>query len=281
MTLGVHRANGPLGHWTIVEARHARLAGVVERMWHFRGRTALPRERVMPNGLLELIVHLGPRYGIVERHRIERCAALSLSGLQTRAVIVAAPDAPGAVLGIQLTPAGAYAVLGTPLHELTGRDVDLEALLGSMASELEERCYESGSAEACLDTAARWVLARLKRARSTDAAIEWVAARIRDRHGNVPIEALRERTGMTKTRLATAFREQIGVTPKVYARIARFKRAITCLHEKPRSLSALAADAGYYDQPHFTAEFRQFSGLTPGEFLAAIHYETGVNVAEP
>jgi len=45
-------------------------------------------------------------------------------------------------------------------------------------------------------------------------------------------------------------------------------------------MSALALESGYYDQPHFSAEFRELSGLTPGEFLVAVKYETGNNIAE-
>ena len=42
----------------------------------------------------------------------------------------------------------------------------------------------------------------------------------------------------------------------------------------------MALDAGYYDQPHLTAEFRELSGLTPAAFAASLGYETGVNLPE-
>ncbi len=49
-----HRVDGELGCWTAVEWRPVHLRGVVERLWHFTGRTAHPRERVLPTGLLQL-----------------------------------------------------------------------------------------------------------------------------------------------------------------------------------------------------------------------------------
>jgi methylphosphotriester-DNA--protein-cysteine methyltransferase len=91
---------------------------------------------------------------------------------------------------------------------------------------------------------------------------------------------LREQAGQSKTRLATVFREQIGVPAKVYARIHRFRRLLTRLNEGAGPLADLAVDAGYYDQPHMNAEFRELSGFSPREFLAAVRYAGSTSIAE-
>ena len=49
-----HRVDGELGCWTAVEWRPPHLRDAVDRLWHFTGRTAHPRERVLPTGLLQL-----------------------------------------------------------------------------------------------------------------------------------------------------------------------------------------------------------------------------------
>ncbi len=69
------------------------------------------------------------------------------------------------------------------------------------------------------------------------------------------------------------------MTAKTYARIHRFHHAAARLRAG-RSPIDVALDAGYYDQPHLTAEFRELSGLTPAAFAASLGYETGVNVPE-
>ncbi len=66
----------------------------------------------------------------------------------------------------------------------------------------------------------------------------------------------------------TAFRDQIGVAPKLYARIVRFSRAAGMLEAGSGPLTDVALAAGYYDQPHMNTEFRALSGLTPREFAA-------------
>jgi AraC-like DNA-binding protein len=60
------------------------------------------------------------------------------------------------------------------------------------------------------------------------------------------------------------FREQIGVSPKVYARILRFQRAVQKMHAGADIRWAeLALACGYYDQAHFANDFRDFSGISP------------------
>src|SRR6187455_623407 len=186
-----HRVDGELGCWTAVEWRPVHLRDAVERFWHFTGRTAHPRERVLPTGLLQLVVHLDARYGVVREGGVERCPALVLSGQQTRPVVIEAPSCPSTVLGIELTPAGAWRLLRRPLHELGGQDVDLCDLVGAEAARLADRCHATASdARACLSAAAAWIETRLGRAPAVDPPIAWIADRIRRRRGNVVIGAL-------------------------------------------------------------------------------------------
>jgi methylphosphotriester-DNA--protein-cysteine methyltransferase len=275
-----HRIDGDLGCWTAVEWRPVRLRGAVERLWHFTGRTAHPRERVLPSGLLQLVVHLGDRYGIVRDDGIARCPPLVMSGQQTRPFVIQAPEAACTVIGIEFTPEGAYRLLRRPLHDLTGQDVDLGDLVGRDAAALADRCDAvAADPRRCLAAAAAWIEARLGPPDVADPAIDWIAGRIRRQRGNVAIGALRDAAGLTAARLAAGFRAQVGVTAKVYARLQRFHHAAARLRAGGSPI-AVALDAGYYDQPHLTAEFRELSGLTPAAFAASLGYETGVNVPE-
>jgi methylphosphotriester-DNA--protein-cysteine methyltransferase len=257
----------------------------VERLWHFTGRTAHPRERVLPTGLLQLVVHLDEAYGVVREDGLARCPPLVMSGQQTRPFVIQAPETACTVLGIEFTPEGAYRLLRRPLHELAGQDVELGDLVGRDAAGLADRCAAAAhDARACLGAAAAWIEARLRAADSRDSAaldpaVAWVASRIRRERGNVAIGALRDRTGLSAARLAAGFRAQVGVTAKAYARIQRFRHAAVRLRAGGSPVD-VALEAGYYDQPHLTAEFRELSGLTPAAFASTPSYETGVNVPE-
>src|SRR5262249_40666351 len=125
------------------------------------------------------------------------------------------------------------------------------------------------SVEARFRSAATWVAERVADARPGDPAIAWAAAEIEAAGGDVSIAGLRAQTGLSKTRLAAAFREQIGVPPQRYARLVRFRRALAMVEGGNGSLADVALSAGYYDQPHFNADFRELTGLAPRELIAS------------
>jgi len=268
------------GAWSYILARPAHLSGLVDHIWLFDGTMTCLRERTFPNGLLEIIVHLGPRYNLVEPGGPRLCPTTCLTGLQLRHLVVEAPAVRTKVLGIRLTPAGAYAVLARPMHELASLTVDLEALAGQEADELAARCHQAADGEGCIAAAAAWIESRLARSCRLDPAIAWMLDEIWQRRGAVSIRRLQEQSGWSKTRLVSTFSVQVGVSPKQYARVMRFSRALRLIHAASGSLSDVAADAGYYDQPHMNGEFKELSGFTPGEFLSSHRFPNSVSVAE-
>jgi len=267
----------PLGSWTYSEWRPPHLAGLpsglVDVIWYFKGPTSSARKRVLPNGMVEMLVNFGEPYRTISGTGPELLKKAWLAGLQSGPMVSAQPPRQD-VMGVRLCPAGAYALLDRPVWEISELVVDLEDLVGRAADELSERCYDAPSVEERLRRAADWVSGRVMKARGVDPAIAWAAGRIERSGGAVSIAELRQQTGLSKTRLAEAFRDQIGFAPKLYARVVRFHRAAALLQKGGEPLVEVALAAGYYDQPHMNAEFRELSGLSPTEFLAA-RYPTG------
>ena len=64
------------------------------------------------------------------------------------------------------------------------------------------------------------------------------------------------------------FRKAVKRYEKRLARITRFLNACHLLREGDcEELAQVACHSGYYDQSHFTHDFRSLAGMTPGEFL--------------
>jgi AraC-like DNA-binding protein len=72
--------------------------------------------------------------------------------------------------------------------------------------------------------------------------------------------------GVTPRHLRRTFAEQIGVGPKEFARMVRLHAAIRA-GATFSDWAQIAAEAGYYDQSHLIADFRDLVGLTPRAFF--------------
>jgi AraC-like DNA-binding protein len=268
-----------LGRWSYAEWRPTHLAHLVDLFWHARGRSTFARKRIFPNGRVELLVNLGEPIRLVEGvgAQVLRCGWLS--GMHSRPVVIECSST-WDTLGVRLRPAGAYALLGRPIADLSGFTFDLGDVIGRAAAELAEHCFEARTIEERFRRAAEWIGARTRRAPAGEAAVAWTAGRIERSFGTAPIGALLEETGLSRTRLSASFRDQVGLSPKRYARIFRFQRLLSLLHAGGASLATAALDTGYYDQPHMTAEFRELTGMAPRAFLAAARYTHTLSVAE-
>ena len=280
MRLRTLHHDDPLGRWVYHEWKPPLLAGLVDRVWYSAGAAALPRKRIFPNGMLELIVTLGEPMRLVEGRGVDRFVAGTLSGLHSGPLTIEM-GATQETLGLRLRPAGAYALLARPLDAVSDLTLNLDDLVGRVARELADRVRDATSVAERFRLVHDWVRARVARARPLQSAVAWSAAQLERDAGAVPIAALRAETGFSKARLVAAFREQIGFSPKRYARILRFRRALTLLHEGTQPAVDVALAAGYYDQPHMVADFRAMAGMTPRQFLAARRYAQTLSTAHP
>jgi AraC-like DNA-binding protein len=170
-------------------------------------------------------------------------------------------------LQVSLTPLGGYALLGVPMDALAGRTVDAAAILGardSLADQLAE-LSDWPARFALLDDVLR---GRLGRARSPSSEVSWAWDQLTRGHGRVPVAELTRELGWSRRRIASRFREEIGLPPKRAARLLRFERARALLDAHRRaSLAEVALASGFYDQSHLTSEFRRITGVTPTTYL--------------
>jgi AraC-like DNA-binding protein len=170
---------------------------------------------------------------------------------------------------VHLTPLGAHALFGLPMHELTNRVVELDQLLGKRAHELVERMWERPGWQQRFEFLDSAIAARAAQAREHSPGVAWAWQRLRATHGRVRVRALADELGWSHRRLIARFREQVGMPPKTVGRLLRFDRVAHLLLdvESPR-LAEVAYECGYYDQAHLNRDFRDFAGTTPGDYLA-------------
>jgi AraC-like DNA-binding protein len=170
----------------------------------------------------------------------------------------------GEQVGLQLdiSPLTARGLLAVPMDELFNRTVALEDVLPG-ARELTERVAQAP------DWAARRAVVGAFLARREPPPVAPEVRHAHNRlvagHGAVRVEALAAETGWSRRHLGERFRRDVGMTPKAFARLLRFQRAVGLLRAG-ESLAGAAYVCGYADQPHMNREFRAFLGTPPGAF---------------
>lgn len=228
----------------------------------------------LPDGRTDLVFRV-----LEERRRGD----LAVAGPRTRALFKSTSGVARAVI-LQLKPGWAAQLFGVAASALADRTVLLEELWGPAAAELCAELLAAPSPAAAVERIARALARRLDEhgARGEPAAARLARRAVRLLEAEEPrVERVAATLGVTARHLRRAFTESVGIAPKDYARSVRLQRAVRLAATAAPSAhdwARIASAAGYYDQSHLIAEFRDLVGLTPGAFAAQ---RTRAVLAEP
>jgi AraC-like DNA-binding protein len=233
---------------------------------------------VLPDGRMDLLLTRDARGGAV---------VAEVLGTKTRALVV--EDATPCEKMLVSFRAGVVPwLLGVSARELRDRGIALGEIDVSWARALAARVAETpalrlrDAVEPVLAAAA----ARAEERRGDQARWRALAAAVREIAaglGPVRVADVARRIGFGERRLERLFDELVGVGPKAFARIVRFRGAVRRLGAGAR-LAEAAAASGYSDQAHMTREFRALCGRTPAELAlgaARDHEEAAFRLAAP
>jgi AraC-like DNA-binding protein len=166
--------------------------------------------------------------------------------------------------GVRFRPGWAAAIIGMPLAPLTDQRVEI-GTLQTLANQIAE-AKDDRAREALLRA---WTERRATPDKRVIAAIDVITRS----GGRASIDDVAATGCATRQHLARLFAHHVGVSPKVFARVTRFRRALRL--GRTRSGSELAAELGYFDQSHLIDEFREFAGTTPVPFFLSASAERG------
>lgn len=171
----------------------------------------------------------------------------------------------------RLRPGTYETALGVSATELREAPVPLEALWGvAHTQRLREQLAEvadAHAASALLDAA---VSARASRQKTVGVTPAFLHAAL-ERLQVAPVGQVARELGVSERHLRRVLHEALGLSPKTYTRLKRFASAVRAAQsDDDANWSAIAADAGYYDQAHLIADFHAIAGNTPRALLAEL-----------
>ena len=181
----------------------------------------------------------------------------------------AATEHAGRQHGVQvdLTPLGAFRLLGVPPPEVAGAVVPLDDLWGRSGAWLVDQLASAPDWPRRFALLDEVLLARAADGPDVHPAVSWAWRQLEGSCGAVPVGLLAEEIGWSRRHFVDRFRRHVGLAPKPTARVLRFARAHALLTGHRRPVGEVAARCGYADQSHLVRECHRLAGCTPSELL--------------
>lgn len=225
-------------------------------------------QRIIPSGLPELILYLDHKpMACTENRSLED--NFLLNGQQNDFYDIFITDNLS-IFSVLFTPQGISQFFSLPLNELQNNSIPLKYINKDLYAELTFKLSNKNPFSTkvnLVEEALCKLLHKNKRAfefRRITAVVE----QIRTTKGTVDIETLASNTCLSRKQFERIFAEYIGISPKQYLKTIRLQATIyfKSRHENI-SLTELAYENGYYDQAHFSNDFKTMTGLTPKQFF--------------
>ncbi len=244
------------------------LASLIKLLWVFESRSNDPiPETIVADGFPELIIHFGSPFAEVDpTGQFLKQPAAVVCGQLTKPLVLHSSLNAG-MIGIRFQPSGMAPFLSTPMQVLTDSRVSAENLFVDIDQLVEEIMVSSNDAQrvaACY----RFLIRSINFDRE-NISVRRALERIILARGNISVQSLASLMGMSRRSLELAFQKEVGISPKMYCRITRFRHLFdTVSNGPPVNWVQIALDSGFFDQSHLIRDFRRFAGDSPTSFLA-------------
>lgn len=190
-----------------------------------------------------------------------------VSGQRTQPIVIELESRCFTMVGVRFRPGGLPALLGAPADGLGDDVVDLREFWRSAAREVHGRLAEANGVDERFDVLERELRRRIVPHRRPRDGLTELASRVLTEPGRFSIARVERQLDVSYRHLGRLFSAQVGMSPKAFQRVARFRSLLRALVgvERP-DWASLAVEVGYSDQPHLCREFRAFTGMTPSRF---------------
>jgi len=241
-------------------------------IWFVDGDLPSVRERVLPNGVVELILNLGDPHRVLPNERPDEYLQFRrawIAGLQSKPLCIA-NEGNSHLIGIRFRPGGAYPFLGAPLGEVTNSVIEHEGRMAADVLEIREQVAGAADDTERLRYVEAVLMRRLLNCQRADGRVVRAIRLIGNEPPGTTIAQIASGLGISHKHLIDLFDREVGVGPKLLARILRFNKVVRSLDEShPPFWADVAHTYGYVDQAHLSNEFRALAGVTPTAYWRA------------
>lgn len=227
------------------------------------GNRSIHRQKIVPDGYPEIIIHYGDPYRINLEGTWQRQERQLLAGQIRKHFFLENTGASG-ILGIKLQPTATRYFCDIDMQTITGRVVSMPRAISQLLSSL--RLNEGVKASEIFNELDQRLSEYINQLKIGSIEADKAIALIIARKGNIDIAELLELTGTGQRKLERQFQRHVGLSPKFYSRIVRLGHIFELMQQGDKTWSDLVYDSGFYDQSHFIKNFKEFTGEDPSAY---------------
>src|SRR5687768_3604159 len=160
-----------------------------------------------------------------------------------------------------------HRLIGLPISDLKQSYHDAELFFGTEVREVTEQLALAPDYLSMVPIIEKFLLAKFRKLQMSDSVDDIAELLLGDPSG-FSLDAIAKEACLSTKQFYRKFVERIGISPKFYSRIARFNHAYySKINHPDSSWSSIAQTYFYTDYHHLEKEFKEFTGLTPNEWL--------------
>lgn len=160
-------------------------------------------------------------------------------------------------------------LFGVSAQEMTDNPLDLNLLPASVRSDLQEQLLNASSTGEMIALLDNYIFSLTTKIKTDVRIIKYAVEKIAGAPAKKNLVEVQQDLHMTSRTFQRLFEKNIGIIPTQYRRISQFDTAFQQLRKLQfRNLTDLSLSNGYSDQSHFIRAFKEFTAITPKEYLA-------------
>lgn len=226
-------------------------------------------DTLLPNGYTEIVFNLGNAiWHSMSNGKFSVNPPIELVGQMTQPTRIKCAGH-NILLGIRFHSHTAGLFLNEPMQQFNNEVQDLAAVMGSGTTSLLQALLNTPQLSQQIALVELFLLNRLQINGHRVHKIKMlghVVRAMKEDPSDQCIQLVASQCGISSRYLQKLFIEHLGVSPRMFLKIARFKKSLEYLNGGPGSLTAVAYDCGYFDQSHFIRDFKSFTGVTPSSY---------------
>jgi AraC-like DNA-binding protein len=225
-------------------------------------------QTVVPGGYIDLVVHLSDAYcQLVTNNEWQTSPVYTCIGLWDKAYQVRFPHHVS-TFGIRFYPESVEQFFKVPVRLFINSAIDSSLFSNQPLTGICHKVREATSTKERIAILNDFLLKQVNTQEDTFSYIAKAAKIIRQGADNLTIEDISRKSFISRRQLERGFKKRIGLSPKLYMRISRLNKVQEAFSgNQEENLTKLSYTLGYADQAHFTRDFKQFTGRTPGQYV--------------